>query len=51
MEAILAAVEELAHVGGWAFDLGTHDWRWTDVLVLIHGMYLVQVVSIVAWLP
>lgn len=48
MEAILAAVEELAHVGGWAFDLGTHDWRWTDELFRIHGLDPAQAAPTVA---
>ena len=37
MEAILAAAGRLAHVGGWAVDLGSREAQWTDELLRLHG--------------
>ena len=38
MQAILAAAEDLAHVGGWALDLRTLTSVWTEELCRLHGL-------------
>jgi DNA-binding CsgD family transcriptional regulator len=38
MDAILAAAERLARVGGWALDLRTGRSRWSDELLRLHGL-------------
>jgi DNA-binding CsgD family transcriptional regulator len=38
METLLADVEQLASIGGWSWDLATHEAIWSDELYRIHGL-------------
>jgi DNA-binding CsgD family transcriptional regulator len=38
METLLADVEHLASIGGWSWDLSTHEATWSDEMYRIHGL-------------
>src|SRR6195952_1565423 len=38
METLLADVEHLAPIGGWSWDLTTHEATWSDELYRIQGL-------------
>jgi DNA-binding CsgD family transcriptional regulator len=38
METLLADVEHLASIGGWSWDLATHEATWSDEMYRIHGL-------------
>ncbi len=37
-ETLLNAIEGLAHIGGWEWDIGRRSMRWTNEIYRIHGM-------------